>query len=1043
MTPFRTLTAFLLLSILGICSLFFLPTRITHFKGGNIITIQFSWPSATADVVEEEVTSKIEGCIETFEGVLHITSSSSDGGGGVYATFGNDVNIRNMRYEISCVIKQLYGSLPQGVSYPVININGNISDRSSELVMSYTIVSADSSSESIEKWFTDSVRPTVLKNKGIQDIVMSNINPYQIKIKIKPGMAEALQLSAKDIAACLNTNLAQSELGQVKYRFEEGPEANTLYALVRTNPSDNISEWKRMSLKIGSRNLAIGDLADITYNRQAPTYYSRCNGFKKNVLSIYAGLNQNYFDLVEKISSTMELQNKNIPKGVFIKPSYNAKEVLGEELKQVLNKTILTVGILLLLIFYVTRSFQYLLLILITLIVNVFISFIFFYLFSIDIEPYSMVGIAVSIGMIIDGTIVVIEHIRTQNNNKIFLALTGAHFTSIGSVSIIFFIKNVRDLSLFTFGLVVIINLMISLFVAYFLVPTLVHYLRISSKKTEKKIEKRRRLIKRYTRYNIFIDLIVGNKIKAVVIVVLLFGLPVSLIPRKIEANNFFCTSYNNFMDSQTGQEYRTYLDYCLGGTLRLFLKPGYNFDDIEQNKKAELKVNLHASKGTPITYINESVTELEATLCQFKELDEFTSEVVNGESANIQISFKPEYCTTSFPLQLKEELQTVANQLGAVDVEINGVGRGFSNRLSDEYGNYSVSIKGFNYNELKRITNDAKKFLGSYPRVSKIYIDDEKYSASKKGVFYAYTFNNLTDYIVSEKKINTLLFKQDLDYLASEETIVTSSNVNGVKTNVVISPTVDTPNRLWDVLNYPVRLDSARFLKLHKFIKSNKEIIPGVINKNDQEYALTINYSAIADIDQATEIKEKLETELKKHLPIGYSIIIENVTTRSNLTNNSLTIATFVSIAIIFFISAIFLNSLKQSFGVIVMIPISFIGVFVSKYLLGLQLDEGVYASFIVLSGLVVNWALFILNDFNAMATSKNNVNKRLIYKKALQNKIIPIFLSVSSCIIGMLPFLINSAGGEHFWYSLAVCCISGLLFSIIGTFILLPIFL
>src|SRR5690606_30119715 len=148
------------------------------------------------------------------------------------------------------------------------------------------------------------------------------------------------------------------------------------------------------------------------------------------------------------------------------------------------------------------------------------------------------------------------------------------------------------------------------------------------------------------------------------------------------------------------------------------------------------------------------------------------------------------------------------------------------------------------------------------------------------------------------------------------------------------------------------------------------------------------------------------------------------------------------VVIVIIYFTCAVLFESLLQPLVIITLIPISFIGVFLTFYLFDINFDQGGYASFIMLSGLVVNAGLFIINDFNNYVKNYPSRPKLMIYIKAFNHKIIPISLTIISTVIGLVPFIWDGQN-EVFWFAFASGVIGGLLFSILAIIIYLPLFL
>ena len=149
-----------------------------------------------------------------------------------------------------------------------------------------------------------------------------------------------------------------------------------------------------------------------------------------------------------------------------------------------------------------------------------------------------------------------------------------------------------------------------------------------------------------------------------------------------------------------------------------------------------------------------------------------------------------------------------------------------------------------------------------------------------------------------------------------------------------------------------------------------------------------------------------------------------------------------FLVILIIYFICEILLESFRQPFVVISLIPFSFIGVFIAFHIFNIPADEGVFAAMILLCGIVVNATLYILDDFNRIRRQKPDLPEVRAYIKAFNGKIIPILLTVLATIVGLIPFLLTGKD-EKFWFALAAATISGLLFSFVGVVFYQPMML
>ncbi len=143
----------------------------------------------------------------------------------------------------------------------------------------------------------------------------------------------------------------------------------------------------------------------------------------------------------------------------------------------------------------------------------------------------------------------------------------------------------------------------------------------------------------------------------------------------------------------------------------------------------------------------------------------------------------------------------------------------------------------------------------------------------------------------------------------------------------------------------------------------------------------------------------------------------------------------------IIYFIGAILFESLRQPLVVISLIPISFIGVFLTFYLTGFRFDQGGFAAFVLLCGIVVNAGFYVINEYNHILRTSGSSALRC-YVKAFNRKIVPIALTVVSTILGLIPFLFEG-DGEVFWFSFAIGTMGGMAFSLIALLLYLPLFL
>ena len=162
-------------------------------------------------------------------------------------------------------------------------------------------------------------------------------------------------------------------------------------------------------------------------------------------------------------------------------------------------------------------------------------------------QLYSLAGITVSLNLVIDNTIVMADHILHRRNLKAFISVLAATLTTMGALIIIFFLDEKIRLNLQDFAAVVIVNLSVSLFVALFFVPAMIDKIHLEKNHSRTFLARRlsffrrnsllvKRIIVHFTRiYSVLIRFLCRWKMTVCLILILLFGLPLFLLPEKIE----------------------------------------------------------------------------------------------------------------------------------------------------------------------------------------------------------------------------------------------------------------------------------------------------------------------------------------------------------------------------------------------------------------------------------------------------------------------------------------------------------------------------
>lgn len=1020
---------FLILSMLGLFVMNKLSVRLNPSESLPSVNVNYSWPNSSPYSLEREVTSILESGFSIIKGLSKVSSKSSKSSGYITLEFDKYTDIDNVRFEVATIIRQLYKKLPEKVSYPVISLNKSNDDISNRAFLSYNI-NAPENAFQIQETVKNQIEPIVGSIKNVDKTQVYGATPKEYVINYNTFYLRQLSITKQEVITAIQQQFSKESLGDIRYKGE--------YISLAINSSDTIN-WHIPIKKSSDRIIYLDQVVTIKEAEQEVQSYYRLNGKNAITLSIYATKNANTILLAKEVNTRIQEITKLLPKGYSVIQTYNATEYLEKELTKIYERSAYTVIILLLFILIVSRSIRYLWVTILSIAANLGIAFLLYYLFNIEIQLYSLAGITISLGLIIDNSIVMIDHIKKLENKNVFIPILASTLTTIGALAIIYFLDDKYKVNLIDFAFVIIINLAVSLFIALLLIPALLEKITLKSKKPKKWTLKIQGSF--YSAYQSLLSILLRFKKLAITFIIIVFGIPFFMLPQQLENNDTFLEkTYNNTLGNEWYREnVRPSVDRYLGGTFRLFNY--YVFENAYYNRNEETKLYINASmeKGATVHQMNEAFLALENYLLQFSEIKQFSSNIYSGDFANIQITFKDDFKDSSFPFVLKSRLVRRVIDLGGIDWNIYGVGNGFSNGGgTNDPANFTVKAKGYNYDNLNSWADTLKVALQKHPRIQKVIIKENSYWSLEKS--YEYRFSLDKEQLALKNRTPSQVFAELKSLTLSKQSDI-SLNIAGKYTPIRLESENSKKFDLWNINNSPI--DSLQNpLILSTIAKTYKEREEESIFKENQEYIRLVQFQYTGSAKFGSKFLTKELDILKGKLPLGYQFDrSDNNWFLSDGKNNNYTFLLLLVLGIIYFICAILFESLKQPFIILSVIPISFIGVFLTFYLFDFNFDQGGLASFVLLSGITVNASIFIINGFNKLKKQQPNQEYLLLYIEAFKQKIFPIILTIISTILGFIPF-VKDGQNEVFWFALGAGTIGGLIFSLVGILIYLPLF-
>ncbi len=1074
-SSFTIIISFICLALVGIALVPQLPVKLNPSRTLPGFTVSFSMSGASSRVVEMEATSKLESMLARIRGVKKLNSTSGNGFGSITVELDKHADVDAVRFEASTIIRQTWPQLPSGVSYPYIQMKSPDEDASRPF-LSFTL-NAPSSPALIQQYAEEHIKPRLAALQGVYKVELSGATPMEWRLEYDSEQLRRLGINLAQIGRAIQLHYAKEFLGTHNMETSHGKE----WVRLALMPCGKKGSFDATTITVAAGNgkmIRLDELVRVSHIEEEPQSYYRINGLNSIYLSVTAEETANQLQLSDAVMKEMTMLRTSLPAGYEVHTSYNATDYIHEELDKIYIRTGLTILILLAFVWLITRSLKNLFLIVCSLTVNIAVAVIFYYLFGLEIQLFSLAGITVSLNLVIDSTIVMTDHILHRRNLRAFMSVLAATLTTIGSLVIIFFLDEKIRLNLQDFAAVVIVNLGVSLVVSLFFVPAMIDKLKLKKKDPAKSCKKfrlykkasvtgsvvkgniffrafgdilllkRRIRMKRmtvyFTRgYEAMIRFIIRWRVVACLLLVLGFGLPVFLLPEKMESEGRWAEWYNATLGSSIYKEnVKPVVDKALGGSLRLFIQKVYDGSYFNRNEEVVLSANANLPNGSTLEQMNVLMKRMETYLSQFKEIKQFQTSVYSARRADIRIYFKKEYQHSGFPYTLKANMVSEALQLGGGSWSVYGLqDQGFSNDVRENAGSYRIKMYGYNYDELYAWAEKLKAKLLGHRRIKEVLINSE--FSWWKDDYQEFYFNLDRKRMAQEDIDARRLFAVVQPIFGKDMTVGTVLTEDGTE-KIKLSSRQSQQYDVWAMQFFPYGDDGSnegKHYKLSELATVEKGLMPQEIAKENQQYRLCLQYEYIGSGEQGNKIQERDLKEFCATLPMGYTAESENQSWGWGKKDNSQYLLLLVVIAIIFLMSSILFNSLRQPLAIIFIIPVSYIGVFLTFYWFHLNFDQGGFASFILLCGITVNASIYILNEYNSIRRRFPRLSPLHAYTKAWNGKIVPIFLTIVSTILGFVPFMIG-IDKEAFWFPLAAGTIGGLLMSFIGIFFYLPIF-
>jgi len=978
-----------------------------------IVTITTTLKGASPDVMDVDVTDRIEGAVNTINGIKSITSQSYEGYSRTLIEFVLERNIDLAVQDVREKVSGIRNKLPADIDEPRI---AKVDPDASPIL--FINLSGNRSVRDLSTYADEVLKEQLQRINGVGDVIFYGLRLRQVRLWLDAAKMQAYQVSPGDVIMALKRENIELPGGRIetktkeytvriKGEFAKIPDFNDLI----------ISYYKNAPVRVRD----IGRAEDGMEEKRS---LARFNKVPAIGMAIQKQSGTNTVEVANRVKGEIERINKTLPPGMKVNIAMDQSLFIVRSIDEV--KFHLLIGSLfaILAVFLFLKNLRTTLISAVALPVSIISTFALFNAFNFTFNNMTMLALSLSVGLLIDDAIIVIENIYRHieegmepveaakfATSEIGLAVMATTFAIVAIFLPVAFMKGIIGRFFLQFALTIVFAVLVSLLVSFTLTPMMASIflkphqesmpnpMAVGADQGNEKRPQRKKIWQKvsdftgqyYKRLEVFyrrmLEITLGYRKTVLVSALVIFIL--SLVLTKFIGKEFVAP-----------EDQGVFL-------IRMEAPIDYSVDEIERyfGKTESLIQEIPGVKS--IYYVQGYAGYTNKGI------------LMVGLTPKAERKYSQEDIKKISRIKLRE---IPGLKVSAEDVSV--VGGGIRN-VPIQY-----SIRGQDLNALqgyaRQITSEFSKLPGiadvdtsvetGKPEY-KIYIDRDR--AAALGV----------DVASIAEAIN-LLVSGELDIARYKD------DIKGKRYDIRVRLNPEDRQSSQGLQRITVRARDGKLVELSSVVKVEEGTGPSVINRADRQRAVTV--FASLEGKPLAEAKSELDAIAAKILPADYIPKYYGMADTMQESFMYLLFALFLGIMMAYMILASQFESFVHPITVLLSMPLSFVGAFGALFITGKTLNIFSFIGLILLMGLVKKNAILLVDYTNVLR--ERGLPRREAILQAGPVRMRPILMTTFAMVFGMLPIAFGVGEGAETRAPMGIAVIGGLLTSLVLTLIVVP---
>jgi HAE1 family hydrophobic/amphiphilic exporter-1 len=965
-----------------------------------IVAVQTVYPGASPETIEREVTRRLEEAFNTVEGVDRITSNSLEGVSSVLVEFELERNGDLASQDIRARIDQVRRELPQDIEAPVVLKF----DPAAQPILSLALSSGTLTVPELTTLADETIRRRLESVSGVGQVQIAGGLEREIRVNLLPERMQAVGISAQDVMGALGRQNLEVPAGRV--------ERGTGEQLVRvTGRITDPAQFNDIIVATrGGMTVRLSDVARVEDATEEERSIAMVDDRRAVSLDVLKVSGANTVDVADGVKEAMEKLRTELPAGAQLTMvrdnSINIRQSVDDVIHELVLGAILTVIVVMLFL----NDWKATAITSLALPVSVISAFMLMDALGFTLNVLTLMGLSLSIGILVDDAIVVIENIvrhrehgegyftaARRGTSEIFLAVMATTLSIVAVFVPVAFMGGIIGRFFYQFGMTVAFAVLVSLFVSFTLTPMLSAWWGVDPH-----------------------DPSAGG------------GNPVNRV----------IAGFNRWFD-RGADRYRGVIGWALGhrkstiglavlaffSTFMLFPLIGGGF--MPEQDQSAFNVSFETPEGSSLSYSAQKAAEIDAALRSLDGVD-FTYTTVGAgvtgtvTAGNVYVDLVPGSEREKSQQELMVDARAKLSSLFGATIVVGEAGG-----LGGPQQPLQVNLRGPDVTQLVALSEQVAERMRAIPGIA----DVQTSLGAPRPEFRIDVNRDLAN----ELGLDVGQVSGAVRPLLAGQTATTWEDPSGEERDVVVQLAPERRTSLESITSLPIATSDGATVPLGQVARVAEGVAPAQIDRQDLERVGTVGASVTPEISISEASTAITAALADMQLPAGYTVTLGGETEQLQETMGFVLESILLAVILIFLILASQFESFTQPFAIMLSLPLSLIGVLLALLLTDDTFNMMSMIGVIMLMGLVTKNAILLVDNANERRQAGTERKTALI--EAGRVRLRPIVMTTMAMIFGMLPIAIGMGEGGGFRAPMARAVIGGLITSTLLTLVVVPV--